>query len=1161
MKFLDSINCPIDNNVSLIEASAGTGKTYNIQNIFVRMIMEKNFPIESILVVTFTEAATRELKSRIRSILTELNAYFENGNSFERILSLATSGSIPKEIKKERIAKAIREFDKASIFTIHGFCKKMLDEYTFTTSGYFNQELKKNRDDILIRIVQNFIRKNFYQISEIEHYLNENLEINFDSCLYFIKVISNKIDFKFAEIYSVNDIQSQINKFKSELDKLYDREQIQQQLSADIISQAIGKYNPIDLNTALDEVENFLNNQLSYSTFKLIKKFTTPKLEAALKRNKVLPENDFFTKMDEFFQILEEYKFSIYQKLYNFYNLEFEREKLQGKFRTFDDLISILQKNLESKPELSIEISKSFSAVLIDEFQDTDSLQYSIFKKLFIEQNKPSFLIGDPKQAIYSFRGGDIYTYKKAKMEAESGNLYTLPVNYRSTEKMVNGINDLFQSLPKGREFLNDFINYIEVNAQENLDDKMLYKGKEIEESIEILYTQKPSNAPSRELFTIYSTASQISLLLNNHDYKILETGINRPIIPSDIAILVNEHRQATALLPVLKNLNIPAVLQATGSVFDSDDANDLNLLLKAINQPNNLFTVRAALLTPIFNISIEEIHKMNSDDSDEMEKWIQFFKNCNRYWQNGTFIEAFNFILSDLNLKQYLLSQNSGERKITNLYHLQELILKKEKESSVGMSGICNWFNRQLDTNQRDKEDDSEIRLETDDNALKIMTIHKSKGLEFPIVFCPFLWSKDQKIKKETFIQYHNESNQKILDFQHLEQEKAEQEKLEEAIRLAYVAITRAKYKVFMVAVDISKSLNVMRYFLKQFENCNSQEIVSLLKNNSTIESKDFANSTKIKLTKTEEAEKPLNKYNPDKMDSQKLSELHFDGDLKKQWDVNSFSSLAKSNLKYQFDEIKDYDDEVKEQELDVDELNIFTFPAGAKVGSCWHSIFEEISFDDNLLDIRIKCEEKLTTFGIVQETMDQKIKEEFINISQEMVENVLNCNLSKEKPISLKNINNEKRLVELEFFFSLKNDVEITKINQILTKYNINFAESIPKGFITGFIDLIFEYEGKYFILDWKSNALGQTIKDFSLENIKIEMHEHKYNLQYLIYTVALHKYLKIRIPDYDYNEYFGGVFYIFLRGVQKGIPGSGVFYDFPEKELIMELSEVLG
>ena len=187
MKLLNSITCPIENNVSLIEASAGTGKTYNIQNIFVRMIMENNFPIENILVVTFTEAATRELKSRIRNILTELNNFFENRNikDQERIRKLANSGEILSKIKHKRIAQALRDFDKASIFTIHGFCKKKLDENTFSTSGYFNQELKKNRDDILIGIVHNFFRKYFYKISELEHYLNESLKIDFDSCMYF----------------------------------------------------------------------------------------------------------------------------------------------------------------------------------------------------------------------------------------------------------------------------------------------------------------------------------------------------------------------------------------------------------------------------------------------------------------------------------------------------------------------------------------------------------------------------------------------------------------------------------------------------------------------------------------------------------------------------------------------------------------------------------------------------------------------------------------------------------------------------------------------------------------------------------------------------------------------------------------------------------------
>ncbi len=1164
MKILNSVTCPIENKVSLIEASAGTGKTYNIQNLFVRMIMEKNFPVESILVVTFTDAATRELKARIRSILTDLTNYFEKRavHDMERVKQLTGHGTEPDTRKYQRVVKALRDFDKSSIFTIHGFCKKALDENSFATASFFNQELQKNYESVIEKIVQNFFRKYFYQNSPFENLLNSYHKIDYSKCLTFIRAMAGKTTFKFTIEYDSFDLHRQLSPIVKKLRDCYDRERITGKLSKKVVSQAKTKYNPAELNRALDAAEDFFKDKVEPDTFSLLTKFTNEAINNSLLKNKKNPGDPFFDAMDELIAILHQYKYATYQQLYRYFQQEFEKEKRHYGFRTFDDLIRVLENYLHRSPRLRDKIGDSFEAVLIDEFQDTDALQYSIFHKIFIEQNKPTFLIGDPKQAIYSFRGGDIYAYKRAKEEVRrnNGNLYTLLTNYRSTPEMVAAINEFYGSLPPDKVFFNDFIEFHPVSAQDQQGDKLLTAATAAEKTLDIFYNGHLSNIPDSNRFAVNITLLEIHKLLSDESYELLEKGHPRRILPSDIAILVNQHLQADLLLPYLREAGIPAVIQATGSVYDSHEAEALHLLLKAIDEPNNIKAIAGALTSFLFDVTAEDLYKMVHEDADAMNEWIFFFRNCHSKWQKGSFIECFNFIMSERKIKPYVLSQPEGDRKITNLLHLQELIQQKEQESSLGISGIVNWFQMQLDPDRREEEGDIELRLETDDNALKIMTVHKSKGLEFPIVFAPFFWSQKYSSDNKEFIEYHDDQNDRVIDLEKKHIQQAEAENLEEQIRLVYVALTRAKYKASVVAVN-NKNLAALKYFLTQFNNQDDSAILSMLKTNIP-ELKDFSGAKRINFIEPDIAGPVRLKYSSgDISRSQPPINHRFHGRLDYQWQINSFSSLLRGNLGQTDGEIKDVDQQESQPELPEEtELNIFTFPAGAKVGSCWHEIFEEIEFHHGPAEIEKVASEKLSVHGILAEEDTAELRQKYIDITTAMVTNVLLSKLSTEPEILLSSIPSEKRITELEFLFSLKDTIDQQAINDLLSGYNIQFNHPVPAGFLNGFIDLVFESEGKFYILDWKSNALGTSIQDFSADNIRMEMKDHNYYLQYLIYSVALHKYLQQRLPDYSYSRHFGGVFYIFLRGVRPNSPGSGVFYDFPKEKLIYDLNKLL-
>ncbi len=1158
---LDSVSCSI-HGLNLIEASAGTGKTYNIQNIFVRMIMESGYSVESILVVTFTDAATQELKNRIRSILTDLKDYFD-GRSIDdlaRIKALADAGQVSAETKHNRVVLAIQEFDKAAIFTIHSFCKKILDENVFNTAAYFNQELQTNNEKIIEEITYDYIRNHFYKLSETELFLLNYNKITPISLIHFINRVHGKSNIQFDRDYSANNSVTLLNKYRRQIEKKLNKERIFRKLSPKVMKQ--NSYKPEQLQKYLSVYDKIIDLKATKDDLKLLDRLTPEKIKIGTKKDKTEPTDELFeltkTFLDNYETIFQDYHCHIYFDFYHFFMTQLEKEKKRHAFRTYNDLIVDAEKNL-SNTRLLESVRQEYAAVLIDEFQDTDTLQYSIFSKIFIQADKPCFLIGDPKQAIYSFRGGDIYAYKNARQEvaARKGNIYTLPTNYRSTKSMVQAINDLYTNLPNKKEFFNDFITFYPVTAQPDQSDTLRYNNRTVTEALDIFFHDNSTNDTDGNSFSINQTVNKILTFLNN-DYQLYEKGKSHKVVPSDIAVLVNTHKQAESLLPTLKAVNIPAVVQTSGSVFDSEEAVVFDHLIAVIEDPSNLMLLRGVLTTFLFDTTAENLYHMtHDDDEDHINAWIVFFRTCKKRWQQGSFIEAFNFIVKEQELIPFIKNQENGERKLTNLFHLQELIQTKEQNSSLGIAGIKNWFSKQLDEEKREKENDIEVRLETDDDALKIMTIHKSKGLEFPIVFCPFLWSRDEQIKSnDTITQYHDENNQKIINLAGAQKEMAERENMEEAIRLAYVALTRAKYKAVICSIK-NKKLSVEKYFLTKLESGNIPGLLAELKDkNRAIKSFDF--SKHINFISIDSDKKIPGRYLPQgNPDSAPLVEKKFTGNLKKSWSVNSFSSLARPPHDIYIDPDKDYDelDPQKETE-ETEKLSIFNFPAGAKVGSCWHSIFEEIEFSTDYQTIREKSAEKLLAYGLLPDT--EPLAESYIDITTTMVHTVLNATLSTTNKIILKHIKEDKKITEMEFYFSVNN--ESAKIKEILSKYNIQI-DQIPKGFLLGYIDLVFQHEGKFYILDWKSNSLGNGLDYYSDATLSNEMTEHQYTLQYLLYTVALHKFLKRRLPNYQYEQDFGGVFYIFLRGVSDKKPGSGVYYDLPDKTLITKLETLLS
>ena len=666
-----------------------------------------------------------------------------------------------------------------------------------------------------------------------------------------------------------------------------------------------------------------------------------------------------------------------------------------------------------------------------------------------------------------------------------------------------------------------------------------------------------------------------------------------------------------------MSQYKIPAVLQATGSVFDTVEAENFVYLLKAIAEPSNTQVLKGAMLTNILSYTIDEL-AVSTETMDniiflQFEEIFLKFKKCHDIWLNSSFIEMFNYLCFEFNIKERVLKHENGERILTNILHLAEILQTQESELKLGINGLIYWLSKQLDTDSREDKDEYEIRLETDENAIKIMTVFKSKGLEFPIVFCPFLWDKNAiNTSRQKISKYHLTPDiidktdfkkemlyKPILDItgEEYAENYSNDENLEELMRFMYVALTRSKYLCYVFWGNINKGSKKNTSALDYMFYSNS-EVLKAEKGNI---SKTLSNCVKaIKVTNTPPAltdvqaeHIQLDIYDTNqKFDIKKYSPEVFDkkNDFEAKtinrespdnnWKISSFSSIVPhASESMILVSQKDYDEsdiadsaEIEQDFVQKTKLNIFNFPAGAKTGTCWHEIFEEMDFSSSDDEIKDLVETKLIKYRLNEYESERANKENIICV-QKMVKNVLNTTMNPDSDLKLKKISNKNKLPEMEFLFSLKKGIDTKRLYSfinsyakekgfILNEFSKTLRDKLINGYMTGFIDLIFRYEDKYYIIDWKSNKLNGTPEGFTTSGLKSEISKHYYFLQYLIYTVAVDKYLQAHIENYDYNIHFGGVYYIFLRGVDSSESSErGFFFDKPDKKYINELAGILA
>jgi exodeoxyribonuclease V beta subunit len=1205
MKIFDPVNTPL-RGTNLIEASAGTGKTHTITGIFLRLILEKHFTVDQILVVTFTKAATEELKERIRNKLSEAKSAFLKGSSHDVLIHALINKSDSAVSAIGRIQDALVNFDNAAIFTIHGFCRRILHENAFETQSLFDTELVADPVHIYREIAEDFWRKHVYGLPKecIRFILNKNIS----GPEYFIKLsrLKRSINIEIVPVLEKPDLAT-LDGFRATFEKLKelwsDSRLIVMELLKDpslngrvygsVKAEADRKgiiKRDLTVHSMGAAMDRFVDEKSAgFPLFKDFEKWTATKIKHSTRKNNPPPSHEFFDICDTLYDQgaglaaeMETYLLYLKTQFFAFAENQLSAVKKQRNILFYDDLLLKVKYALESEKGnmLAETIRNKYRAGLVDEFQDTDDVQYTIFSHIFHSKNSILFLIGDPKQSIYSFRGADVFSYMKAAQHADSK--FTLIKNWRSDPGLITAVNTIYSNTKS--PFVFDRIGF-EAGVS---GKKTESSDPQFSPAFILWYLGTKENHDESKTLSKTEAVPLIAGAVADEILRLVSSNKNtrsHGMTNSDIAVLVRTNRQAQIIKDALSLKNISSVLHNTGNIFNTREAGEMERVLLAVAEPGNERRYHAALVTDMIGVSGIEIEAA-ADTFSMLEERRDKFRKYLGLWTRHGFIRMFRTLLSEERVRERLLKFPDGERRLTNILHLAEILHQESHDKKLGMTGLLKWLSVQRNTDVLLSET-HQLRLESDDLAVKIITIHKSKGLEFPVVFCPFVW--DGALTKDREILFHDTDNNETPtldlgsnDFGH-HLVFAQNELLSENLRLLYVSLTRAVKRCYLVwgrfnTAETSAPAYLFHYqeLFNNFIDKNNT-VLSLKTRFSEKNNTNFFEDLKQIEKKSDNNIKILplpmddgKTHTADEGAMERLSFRRFSGKIDTSWKISSFSHLISQRPPDEElpdrDTTHDFYTSTTENDLDLkDHRDIFSFPKGTRAGLFFHDLFEHLDFTDGGSEKTLRLVlDKLSAYGF-ESQWQQPIRS--------MIDHVLSVPLSIENiTLTLSSVQSGHRINEMEFYFPIK-PLSPNGLKKVFSDYGgidllADFPErlgklsfSLIKGFMKGYIDMVFYKQDRFWLVDWKSNLLGRNIEDYGKDALNHTMRREFYILQYHLYLLALVQHLKLRIPGFCYEKHFGGVFYIFLRGVdsEKGMT-YGIYKDLPDKKLVEALGKWL-
>ncbi|MXJ84764.1 exodeoxyribonuclease V subunit beta [Klebsiella pneumoniae] len=1163
---LDPLRLPLIGE-RLIEASAGTGKTFTIAALYLRLLLglggEAAYPraisVEELLVVTFTEAATEELRGRIRSNIHELRIACLRGESDNPLYSALLAEIADKDDAAKTLLLAERQMDEAAVFTIHGFCQRMLSLNAFESGMLFEQQLIEDESRLRYQACADFWRRHCYpltrDIAAVIHDVWKGPRDLLKSLDRWLQGEAPQLKSPPAPNETLAERHQQIIARIDSLKQQW-REQVGE-IEGVLENSGLDrrKFNRGNQGKWMEKVNAWAQEEtLSYQLPDALEKFAQSFLLERTKAGGEPPVHPLFSAVESLLASSLTLTDLVLARAMVEIRDAVAREKRRRGELGFDDMLSRLDEALrgDSGETLASAIRQRFPVAMIDEFQDTDPQQYRIFRRIWRRQPETALLlIGDPKQAIYAFRGADIFTYMKARGAVAAH--YTLDTNWRSSPGMVGSVNRLFSL--SDNPFMFHEIPFLPVKAAaKNKGLRFTVDAADVPAMNVWLMPGDTVGSGDYQTFMAQLCATQIRdwLSAGQRGRALLWRGeTSRPVQASDITVLVRNRLEAAQVREALQTLGIPSVyLSNRDSVFETLEAQELLWLLQAVLAPERENTLRSALATSMFGLTALDIENLNQDEQ-AWDALVEEFSEYRQIWRQRGVMPMLRALMTARHIAENLLATRGGERRLTDILHISEL-LQEAASQLESEHALVRWLAQHIaepDSNAASQQ----MRLESDKHLVQIVTIHKSKGLEYPLVWLPFI----ARFRKQDQAFYHDrETFAAVLDLGQDEAslELAEAERLAEDLRLLYVALTRAVWHCSLGVAPLSSRksgnsdfhLSALGRLLQAGEAMDAAGLAARLA--------DFCHGD---IALQIPGELDLTPWQAPAATIPRLSARELQRRIADDWRVTSYSGLQQHGFSGGQDLLPrlDVDAAGVGEVVEEPQLTPHQFPRGAAPGTFLHSLFEELDFTQPVPEGWMAEKLQLSGFDA-----------QWAPVLTDWLGGVLKTRLPG-PDIALNQLAARDKQVEMAFYLPIAQLLTAERLDALIRQYDPLSADTPPldfrqvRGMLKGFIDLVFRHEGRYYLLDYKSNWLGEDREAYTRPAMEQAMRAHRYDLQYQLYSLALHRYLRHRLADYDYDRHFGGVIYLFLRGMDGQEGGQGIFTTRPVRPLIDGLDQLFA
>lgn len=1163
---LDPLRLPLIGE-RLIEASAGTGKTFTIAALYLRLLLglgdEAAYPraisVEELLVVTFTEAATEELRGRIRSNIHELRIACLRGESDNPLYSALLAEIADKDDAAKTLLLAERQMDEAAVFTIHGFCQRMLSLNAFESGMLFEQQLIEDESRLRYQACADFWRRHCYpltrDIAAVIHDVWKGPRDLLKSLDRWLQGEAPQLKSPPAPNETLAERHQQIIARIDSLKQQW-REQVGE-IEGVLENSGLDrrKFNRGNQGKWMEKVNAWAQEEtLSYQLPDALEKFAQSFLLERTKAGGEPPVHPLFSAVESLLASSLTLTDLVLARAMVEIRDAVAREKRRRGELGFDDMLSRLDEALrgDSGETLASAIRQRFPVAMIDEFQDTDPQQYRIFRRIWRRQPETALLlIGDPKQAIYAFRGADIFTYMKARGDVAAH--YTLDTNWRSSPGMVGSVNRLFSL--SDNPFMFHEIPFLPVKAAaKNKGLRFTVDAADVPAMNVWLMPGDTVGSGDYQTFMAQLCATQIRdwLSAGQRGRALLWRGeTSRPVQASDITVLVRNRLEAAQVREALQTLGIPSVyLSNRDSVFETLEAQELLWLLQAVLAPERENTLRSALATSMFGLTALDIENLNQDEQ-AWDALVEEFSEYRQIWRQRGVMPMLRALMTARHIAENLLATRGGERRLTDILHISEL-LQEAASQLESEHALVRWLAQHIaepDSNAASQQ----MRLESDKHLVQIVTIHKSKGLEYPLVWLPFI----ARFRKQDQAFYHDrETFAAVLDLCQDEAslELAEAERLAEDLRLLYVALTRAVWHCSLGVAPLSSRksgnsdfhLSALGRLLQAGEAMDAAGLAARLA--------DFCHGD---IALQIPGELDITPWQAPAATIPRLSARELQRRIADDWRVTSYSGLQQHGFSGGQDLLPrlDVDAAGVGEVVEEPQLTPHQFPRGAAPGTFLHSLFEELDFTQPVPEGWMAEKLQLSGFDA-----------QWAPVLTDWLGGVLKTRLPG-PDIALNQLAARDKQVEMAFYLPIAQLLTAERLDALIRQYDPLSADTPPldfrqvRGMLKGFIDLVFRHEGRYYLLDYKSNWLGEDREAYTRPAMEQAMRAHRYDLQYQLYSLALHRYLRHRLADYDYDRHFGGVIYLFLRGMDGQEGGQGIFTTRPVRPLIDGLDQLFA